>query len=260
MSEQPPQGPDFTPPPRQQPQTWPPQQQPPQGWAPPPASWPPPGQQGWAPPGQYGYPAPQQSRPSQQQSAPPRRRHRWPVALGAALIVVAVGAGALFVPSMLNRPATAPANASTAMPLVTVTPSPQPTAATVLTTGGDLGSPATFTSSTGTGSLTITGATWTQAGRMAPPDGTAYLILDVTVACTSGSLDVSSISLRTTADPAGQSAFGADLPSQFPGVRLSEGRKQSGQVGFVLAAGQVSVALLDAVTLQPVATRVVPGP
>lgn len=268
MSDQPPpSGPDFS--------------RPPQGWTPPPApgqpgwaqpsaqpdqpqqGWASPGSQGWAPPGQPqpGYPAPRQQWTA---PTPPPRRRRWPLAVGVAVLVVVVAAGALVVPSMLTRPAATatarPTTSSTALPLVTVSPAPQPTAQTVLTSGGDLGVPATFTSSTGTGTLTVTRATWTHAGRMAPPDGTAYLILEVTVTCASGRVDVSSLSLRTTSDPAAQSAFGADLTDQFPGVRLSAGQKQAGQVGFVLAEGAVSVALLDPTTLRPVATRAVPGP
>jgi hypothetical protein len=181
-----------------------------------------------------------------------------------AVLVAMVATGALVVPSLLGRPAATPSvqpsASTTALPVVTVSPATQPPAQTVLSTGGELATPATFTSSTGAGTLTITRATWTHAGRMAPPVGKAYLIVEVSVECTGGELDVSSLSLRTTSDPGGQSAFGADLSDQFPGVRLSAGKKQSGQVGFVLAEGQVTVALLDPATLEPVATRVVPGP
>lgn len=248
MTDQPPPGPDYT--------------RPPQGWTPPPQQqWAPPPQQSWAPPGQQGWaPPPQQVT----QQPAPRRPRRWPLAIGVAVLILVVSAGALVVPSVLGRPASTataqPTVSTTAMPIVTVSPAAQPTAQTVLTSGGELGAPGTFTASTGTGTLTITGATWTRAGRMAPPDGRAYLILDVTIACSSGELDVSSLSLRTTSDPAAQSAFGADLSDQFPGVRLTAGQKQAGQVGFVLAEGQVTVGLLDPATLEPVATRVVPGP
>jgi hypothetical protein len=177
-----------------------------------------------------------------------------------ALAVAVVGTSALFAPSLLSRPTPAPATTSTALPLVTVAPSPQPAGQTVLVTGGDLGTPVTFTTGTATGTLTVTRATWTHAGRMAPPQGELYLILEVTLACSTGEADVSSLSLRTTPEPAAQSGFGAELSGQFPGVRLAAGEKQSGQIGFVLPAGQVSVALLDPATLQPVASRVVPGP
>lgn len=193
-------------------------------------------------------------------ASPLRRRRRWPAAVAAALLVGAVGVGAVVAPSLLNRTAPAPVSTSTALPLVTATHSPQPTGQVVLTSGGDLGAPATFASSTGTGTLTVTRATWTQAGRMAPPAGEQYLVLEITVACSSGSLDVSSLSLRTTAASADQSAFGAELGDQFPGVRLSAGQQQSGQIGFVLPSGQTTLALLDPATLQPVANRVVPGP
>ena len=257
MSDQPPSGPDFT--------------RPPQGWAPPPASGPadppqqgfaPLGQQGWPPPGQPPpYPAPQQAWAAQPQPNRPRRR-RWPLAAAVALLVLVLGGGALFVPSVLDRPAapTAATPTSTALPLVTVTPTAQPSAQTTLTSGGDLGSAIPFTVTAGTGSLTVTRATWTHAGQMAPPDGDLYLILDVTVACARGKLDVSSLSLRTTADPAAQTGFGAELPDGFPGVRLTAGQQQAGQIGFVLAPGEVTVALVDPATLKPVATRVVPGP
>jgi hypothetical protein len=228
-------------------------------WLPPPLQPEPPsgavgGRPGWAPP-QPGFPAPQQS-PGQRG---PRRRRRWSTPVGIAL-VVALGVGVLFALYLVKRPAPSPTAGSTAMPLVTVAPASQPAEQTVLTSGGDLGVAASFSAGTGTGTLTITRATWTHAGRMAPPVGKLYLIVEATIACADGTFDVSSLSLRTTSDPADQSAFGADLPDQFPGVRLAAGQQQSGQVGFVLAAGQVTVALLDQTTLQPVAERVVPGP
>lgn len=242
MTDQVPSGPDFAPPSRQQ-QPERPDQRNQLGWTP---------QQTGEPAFPPSVPAPSPGRP--------RRRGRWPLALGLAVVVAGVGAGALFAPSLATRPAATPTNGSTAVPLVTVSPAPQPTAQTALTSGGDLQAPATFTSSSGTGTLTISQATWTHTGRMAPPDGMAYLIVEATVSCVSGELDVSSLSLRTTAQPAEQSAFGADLSDQFPGVRLSAGEQQSGQVGFVLPAGTVTLSLLDQATLQPVASRVVPGP
>lgn len=288
MSDRPQPGPDFSPPaggqqgwPPQQPQAaapsaWPPPTQPQQpqaGWAPAPASWPPPDQPqpawtSWPPPGQEqpGWTSSNQVQPPLQPWSPPPaprprpRRRRWLVATGVAVLVALVGTGALIAPSLLNRPASTPAPVSTAEPLVTATPSPQPAEEKSLTTGGDLGVPASFASGTGTGELTIARATWTRAGRMAPPDGRLYLILEVAIACSTGEVDVSSLSLRTAGDPAGQSSFGPDLSSQFPGVRLTAGQKQSGQIGFALPAGQVSVELLDEATLQPVASRVVPGP
>jgi hypothetical protein len=221
-------------------------------------SWPPPTQPqpGWTPSNPPGQPLQPRATPP----SPRPRRRRWPVAVGAALLVAIVATGAVVAPSLLNRPVPAPVPGSTTQPLVTVAPSQQPAEQKVLTTGGDLGAATSFASGTGTGELTITSATWTRAGRMAPPDGRLYLILEVTLTCSTGEVDVSSLSLRTATDPAAQSAFGAELGDQFPGVRLTAGQQQSGQIGFVLAAGQVSVELLDAATLQPVASRMVPGP
>lgn len=267
------QGPGFVPPSGPQ-QGWPPSEQPAQPpqqqWTPGQGAWPPPDgsqQDPWAQqPG--GWPAQQPDSPAnpawpvatQPAPARPSRRRRWPAVVAVVAIAALAVAAVFLVPAALTQPAIGPIGSSTAGPVVTVMPSPQPGEKTVLTKGADLGAAASFTTATGTGTLTIEEADWTKAGRMAPPTGKLYLVLQVTIACTSGTVDASSLSLRTTGDPADQSAFGPELGDQFPGVRLKSGGTQSGQVGFVLPAGEVTIALLDPSTLLPVATRTVPGP
>jgi hypothetical protein len=189
-------------------------------------------------------------------AARPRSSRRGLVAVIAAAVAVAVTATVLVLPIFGGKSSpAAPAPSG----LVTAVPEPQPTTAVVLTTGGDVGKTIDFTTSTGAGQITITQITWAQAGRMAPPAGSQYLIADVHLNCTQGAVQLSTLSLVAGADPASSSRFGPDLKNQLSGVELKAGKHVSGQIGFVLPAGQTQLTLQDA-RLASIATARIPGP
>lgn len=227
--------PDFVPPPPQ--------------WAPPPPAEPP-----------ASWPAPVVSVPPQ--SAPPSRRRRTGVIIVASLVVAGLAVAAIWITPGLITPATVPTPApiTTTQPKVaTVTPAPQPTAKTVLTRGGGVGSPASFRTAAGTGDITITKATWAQAGLMAPPPGQQYLVVEVLITCDSGTVAVNSLSLVAGTDPAAGTAFGPTMKDPLPGVTLTPGQEIAGQVGFVIPAETTAITLLAA-NRHATATIEVPGP
>lgn len=230
--------PDFVPPPPQ----WVPPPEPSSSWSAPVVSVPP-------------------------QSAPPPRRRRAGVIVVAALIVVGMAVAAIWITPGLITPAAIPtapnptaAPATTTEPsVVTVTPVPQPTTKTVLTEGGDVGRPTSFRTAGGTGDITVTKATWSQAGLMAPPPGQHYLVVEMMITCKSGTVAVSSLSLVAGADPAVGTAFGPTVKDPLPGVTLTPGQATTGQVGFVIPADTTAITLL-APNRHAAATIEVPGP
>lgn len=144
--------------------------------------------------------------------------------------------------------------------LVTVSPTPQPADAAAVT-GGDLGRAVAFTGSRGGGEVTVSSATWTSAGDLEPPAGQRYLVLEVTVSASSGQVAVDALSfLATSADGTRQvPGFGPKLDRPLGGRTLTGSDSVTGQLGFVLAPGDTTVALLDE-NLDPVAKLKVPGP
>lgn len=218
----------------------------------------------WAPP-PLGGPAPTWSVPiaaPPQQPAPPPRRRRAAIVVVAALIVASMAAAALWITPRLMAPVTGatPAPGTSSQPrVVTVTPAPQPTANTVLTSGGDVGRRISFRTAAGAGTVTLTQATWSQAGLMAPPPGRHYLVVAVTITCESGTVAVNSLSLVAGTDPIVGTAFGPSVTDPLPGVTLTPGQKASGEVGFVIPADATAVSFL-ADNRHTAATIEVPGP
>ena len=183
--------------------------------------------------------------------------------LAAALVLTAV---ASVLPLLARGITTAPAASAPATAsgepsrLVTVSPTPQPVDG-VDVTGPDIARAAGFTTADGSGELTITRATWTSAGELAPPEGKRYLVLDVTVTRTAGNVPIEALAFRAqSADGTGVTpGFGPKLDRPLGGSMLTDDNPVSGQVGFVLAPGETTIELLDA-GLLPVVALKVPGP
>ena len=194
------------------------------------------------------------------QADPGRRRRRLLVAT-AGLTVVLVAVAAVGLPLLTSTPAATPTPGPqpSATALVTVAPQPQPTEQVALDTGGSLGAPLNFHTSSGAGRLNVKSATWTQGGQLAPPTGSRYLVVDVEVDCLKGRLSLSTLNFVVGTEAANGSAFGANLSNQLSGVELATGERITGKVGFVLPAGQTTLSLVDQ-NLDPVAKAVIPAP
>lgn len=181
----------------------------------------------------------------------------------AALVVIGMAVAAIWItPGLITPKTTAPAPAQSAPSqpgVVTVTPSPQPTTSTVLTRGGGLGRPVSFRTGTGTGSITVNKATWSQTGLMAPPPGQQYLVITVMITCQSGTVDINSLSLVAGTDPATGTAFGPDVTDPLPGMSLASGQQATGEVGFAVPAETTVISILTA-NRHTAATIEVPGP
>jgi hypothetical protein len=181
--------------------------------------------------------------------------------------VAAVLAGGLLLIGILSAlplvpaPVAAPGPATTASPdVVTVSPAPASTQATTLTEGGGLGGPVAFQGASGSGTLTVTRATWTDAGEADPPEGRRYLVLDVTVACATGAVPVSTVLLlASVGDTEEFPGFGPSLERPLAGRVLAAGEDVTGQVGYVVPAGTVRLHLLDE-QLRRLASVEVPAP
>lgn len=191
-----------------------------------------------------------------------RRRIRGPVIAVAAVMIVVMSAAAIAaVPRMLPGAAPAPpqAAANGVLPVVTYTPTPEPTAASVLRSGADLGKPVGFRTDSGTGRLTVSRATWTAAGRMAPPSGKRYLVVTVQIECGSGSVQVSPLDLLAGVQPASGTEFGPALADPLPGITLTAGHRVHGEVGFVIAPATTAISWVDGRQIA-IAHRQVPAP
>lgn len=178
---------------------------------------------------------------------PGRRRPRTPVVVAAVLIVVmAIGAISV-IPRLLSGANAAPGQPATSglIPVVTYTPAPQPTAQSVLSSGADLGKPVDFRTRSGSGRITLSRATWTSAGRMAPPAGKQYLVVAVQIECTSGTVAVSPLDLLAGSEPSTGTGFGPTLTDPLPGVTLAAGQQTHGEVGFVIAGKATTLAWVD---------------
>lgn len=200
-------------------------------------------------------PTPPSGRPPQR----PRPRRR--------AVVAAVLAGGLLLIGLLSAlpllpPATpTPTLGQSAPPeVVTASPPPAAGAAPVTVSGGDVGRPVAFTSATGSGTFTVSSATWADSGEVAPDAGLRYLVLDVTVACTRGEVPVEEFLLLASTGQEGHlPSFGPGLQHPLQGRQLTSGQRVSGQVGYALAPGAVEVFLLDE-SLQRLAGIQIPAP
>ena len=187
-----------------------------------------------------------------------RARLRWVAALLAVGLVLIGILGAL--PLVSSTAPTQPQSSATPAVLDTVTPSAAPGSASTATSGGDLGRQVTFATSAGKGAVTVRSAVWTDTGEMAPEPGRRYLVLDVTINCTGGTLGVDALMLRaiTTGDRE-LPAFGPALSDPLGGQVLKPGATARGQVGYELAPGAVTLQVLDT-NLAPVAELRIPAP
>jgi hypothetical protein len=155
---------------------------------------------------------------------------------------------------------TRPQSPSTPAVLDTVTPSAAPGSASTATSGGDLGRQVTFATGSGKGTVTVRSAVWTDSGEMAPEPGRRYLVLDVTISCTGGTVGVDALMFRaSTPGDRELPAFGPALSDPLGGQVLTSGATARGQVGYALAPAAVTVQVLDT-NLAPVAEIRIPAP
>jgi hypothetical protein len=191
--------------------------------------------------------------PATRVPAPPvGRRHAEP-RRGRRAVVALVLAGGLLLIGILSAlplvPAALPSPGPVATPsptVVTVNPAPASAATRTLTSGGGLGTPIAFRSATGAGTLTVTRATWTDAGDAPPPEGHRYLVLDIRIDCTAGTVPVSPVLLLVTAGDAAEfPGFGPALARPLAGRELTKGGHAEGQLGYVVPPGSVQLHLLD---------------
>jgi hypothetical protein len=179
-------------------------------------------------------------------------------------VVAAVAAGALLLVGILSAlpfvSGQAPAPRAGGTPgVVTATPTARSTAGSTVT-GGGIGRAVAFTGSAGSGTITVTRATWTDAGELPPPSGRRYLVVDVTVSCSRGEVAVSPVLLLAIAGAEEElPSFGAALERPLGGAFLAAGEKVTGQVGYALTPGRAQVVLLDE-SLHRLATVEVPAP
>lgn len=190
---------------------------------------------------------------------PPHRRLG--VVLLAAAVVAGVGTATIWLsPQLLAaRPASPTPGGTDVSAVVTVTPSSQSATTSVLTSGADLGKAATFRTSTGSGRITITQATWSRAGRMAPPAGQQYVTLLVQIECLTGTLSISPLSLAAGETTLSPPAFGPTVTDPLPGVTLTARHQIRGEVGFIAPPDTTTISVLDQRRLV-VAQRKVPAP
>lgn len=184
--------------------------------------------------------------------------------LGVSVVgVIALGlVGGAF--SFVNRPAgpaqpTVPVAASPTPSILRTTPSSAP-ASTDPVTGAGVGQQVPFASGTSAGTLRVTKATWTNQGSIQPPDGEAYLIVELTLTVTKGQLTTGLIWARVL-DESGEPhifAIGPKLDTPLPTGTVQAGRQVSGQLGYSLPRGPATFQLLDE-RLAPMVSVEIPG-
>ncbi|HEY3337465.1 MAG TPA: hypothetical protein VGK18_03085 [Propionicimonas sp.] len=166
----------------------------------------------------------------------------------AALLATALVLAALL-SALPLLPAVAPVQPqSSASPagVDTVTPSAAPGSASTATSGGDLGTPVAFASGAGKATVTVGSAVWTDTGEMAPEPGSRYLVLEVALSCTDGTVPVDALMfVATTAEGRTLPGFGPSLTNPLGGQVLRSGGTARGQVGYALPPGPVTVEVLD---------------
>lgn len=233
----------------------------------PPAPAPPPSapRQPAAAPGQWAPPDPTSLivTPPKGRPGRPARRSRGRVVaatLAGSMVLVGILSALPLMPAIQGpqQPAATPAATPAGIETVSPTVAPRPT--TTATTGGDLGTAVSFRTGRGSGTVTVRSAVWTDTGEMAPEAGSRYLIVDVAVACTDGELPVDALLLLAVSGEAGElPGFGPELTSPLAGQLLGAGETATGQVGYSLAPGEVTLQLLDS-ELRPVAAIRIPAP
>ena len=236
---------------------------PPPGWMPPPlpdsspaAPFPPPPGGAWQPPSGPGLPSTAGPLPSgaeayapnpwQPPSVPPRRRLGWLNWVAAGLVIaLLVGGGLLWYRSTAGPSGTLP-GASTA-PTGSARPSASPSQ-DVLTTGGQLGVERPLRAETGQARVTATKATWGDAGTMPPQAGMTSLVVELTVAGRQGTVPIGAVfTVAVTADKHRYGiAYGPPATPLLPSRDLGPGEAATGQLGFQLPRGPVTIEFLDA--------------
>ncbi len=187
-----------------------------------------------------------------------RSRLRWVAALLAVGLVLIGILGAL--PLVPSTAPIQPQPSATPAVVDTVTPSAAPGSASTATDGGDVGRQVTFATGAGKGTVIVRSAVWTDTGEMAPEHGRRYLVLDVTISCTGGTVPVDALMFRaTTTGDRELPGFGPALSDPLGGQVLRAGATARGQVGYALAPGAVMLQLLDT-NLAPVAEIRIPAP
>lgn len=187
-----------------------------------------------------------------------RSRIRWVAALLATGLVLIGILGTL--PLVPTTGPVQPQPSLTPAAVDTVTPSAAPGSASTATSGGDLARQVTFASGAGRGTVTVRSAVWTDTGEMAPQPGRRYLVLDISISCTGGTVGVDALMFRaTTAGDRELPGFGPALTDPLGGQVLKSGETARGQVGYALPPGAVTVEVLDT-DLAPVAEIRIPAP
>ncbi|MCC6496862.1 MAG: hypothetical protein IT193_11480 [Propionibacteriaceae bacterium] len=201
--------------------------------------------------------------PPKGRPARPTRRPRGRVVaatLAGAMVLVGILSALPLMPAVQGPQQPAASPVATPAPIETVSPTVAPRPTTTATTGGDLGTAVAFRTGRGSGTVTVSSAVWTDSGEMAPEAGSRYLIVDVAVACTGGELPVDALLLLAVSGEAGElPGFGPALTSPLAGQLLEAGETATGQVGYSLPPGEVTLQLLDS-ELRPVAAIRIPAP
>lgn len=217
---------------------------------------------------------PMQSRypPPPQQPRRPGRPVRGYLLAGAVIVALIVGLlGWQFLSPQLAGQPTVSASAS-APPSVAASPTgtPQPTVvrtspatqptSSAPVTGGGVGQPVEFTTTGGSGTVSVTGAAWADNGILEPDEGSAYLILNVTFEGVSGAISTGPFftSVTDADDQTHLMTIGASLDQQLAMRTLQSGEQNSGQVAFELPRGPVTFTVRNEL-LESVATIDIPG-
>lgn len=241
--------------PQQQPypqQGFPPPQQgyPPQGYAQqaPQQGYPQQAPQPWYPaPGyQGGFPPPQSAGPAPRRPISPWLKFGLPavaLVLVAAVLFFSLGGGRLL--GWGGQPTPTP---PTSGPTVSTTANGQPNQAV------------TFATSTGSGTLTVTGTRWETSGTAAPAAGNAFLIVDLTVAVTQGQVSTGWMYARVLEENGTVHVFsvGPKVDSVWHSAVTASGQSSKGQLGFELPRSACTFQLLDD-ALRPVASIAIPA-
>lgn len=179
---------------------------------------------------------------------------RWILGIAALVAISLVGAVAFltspFAGTGADRPATpAPTTPATAyaVPDAPVT--------------GGVGKPVEWYQHTGRGTVTVHDASWETRGTVPPADGLRYLVLDVEVACTEGTLAVNPLYLSAE-DSRGNEAFLAQMSGyqpELPEVVLEPGKAVRAKATFEVAPGETTVIFTEEL-FNPILQITVDGP
>ena len=220
-----------------------------------------PGQAPWsAPTTQSVWPSPSPGGPGW--TAPPPRPRTSRAGLVAAIVagVLVLGAVGWYVAGLfLPVPMVLPSPTATSTAATTSAATPGTAATSEPVTGGGIGREVSFKTGIGSGVVSATSAVWTDQGEMAPRADQTYLVVDLAFRATAGQVLVSSLFVDAV-DAAGEhylGSYGPSLTTPLDSRLLEAGETASGQVGFELPRGAVTVRVLDE-SLQPVATIDIP--